>query len=233
MNPIPSETAAIAPDPAPAAPAATVAGEPRVFTQEEVGKLLSKERQETRDKVLREVAQRQPTPAAPAPTSQDSGRAQSNGNQEQPITPSQLERKLAFRDVAIERGWTRSQIARLEPMFERENPQDMAGWASGLEADGFVAPRPQPQGGAQQATMSTLPAVPQQQPTAAGAPQRVPEYGVQENGFIDIFRLSAGDLAKMGRDRIVEEFEKMRSRIRADSGAPRLPAVLRNRGNRT
>jgi hypothetical protein len=203
--------ASAASQPAPAA-------ETKVFTQDEVNRLMAKTREETRQRVLKENKQASsPAPAPAALAADEPGEKLSM--KELKAQLDETNRRLRFADLVGSYQIDPALKSDFYDLCKVQNPSMDPDWFE-AKAKLFMKQAPVANTNPVQPQTAT-PAEPAKAPPAApAAPAKVaPTNG----GVVDLFNLSPDQIQRMGPHGLRAEFEKITSIGQQLAGAPQRP----------
>ena len=212
----------------------------KTFTQEEVNKMMGQVRQEARQAAIRQLQQAQPRQEQSQPEPPKEGSGKEQGEQPKTEAPQgessqesdlarevremkeQVEQERKARllqeqerqldKLALKHELTEAQRDKLLDYYLAAQPQDGDAWIKDLREAGMLPRR-------------TKPPEPKEDPR--GAPKKV--QGLERDGVVNVLTLTKEQAREMGKDQILEHYDKMVQNSRQQIGRPRLPKALRDR----
>jgi hypothetical protein len=199
-------------------------GEPKLFTQEEVNRLVGQARVDAR-----RSAQQAPKPAEP----------------EGPVTLKQLQSQIeegnlrrSFDRLAIRAGLEDEAADDLFDLYRTQRPENLHEWfgkkvkAFGLKSGTPAEPETSTASGAPAAPGANpkpeeKPATPKSPAAAPTAPNAV--NPLLSGELVDVTKLTGAQLAELGPVKVRELFDKQRGEAAAAAGNPLLPKALRGK----
>jgi hypothetical protein len=188
-------------------PGTAPAGEPKLFTQEQVNAIVQKRVADS--KAIKPTVQTQP-----AVTLSGDDRV------------AQLERKLEFRDMADQHNIPREQRGDLFDLYEAQKPSDTAAW---FESKGRLFGRSTVTTTDPTTTTAAAPDPMRVPAVAPSSSQPSAVSPITTGGLVDIYNLTPEQFASMTPAEMRAHHEKNISAAGARSGAPRLPATAQKR----
>ena len=207
----------------------------KTFTQEEVNQMLGRVRQEARQAALRQLQQVQPQQqqTQPEPPREEPQGQQRQQQSEAPKGDSQEKSEVERLREQTEQIQRSLQLQQQENRFERlaskhnlneaqrnkllnyylvDQPEDGDAWINDWKEHGLLK-EPQP--------------VPEPRPDPDGRAKKV--QGLERDGVVNVLTLTKEQAREMGKDKILEHYDKMVQNSRQQIGRPKLPKALRDR----
>lgn len=125
------------------------------------------------------------------------------------------QQETRFERLAMRHDLTEAQTAKLFNYYLVDKPEDGDAWIQEMRESGLV-PKPQ--------------APPEPRPDPDGSPRKVAD--LERDGVVNVLTLTPEQAREMGKDKILEHYDRMRQRSRLQEGRPKIPRVLRQQRER-